>query len=1364
MAKIDTTEIENIIHGKIEPHIYAFQTGTIPNYLKVGDTYRPVATRLDEWRRPNFFPDLIPVEKTWSARLDETAYFRDFEVHQYLMQEKHRERLTPSLFPNAYFSKEFFKDAIPSDVDEAVEDIESAYKNHSVKYSVYSLEEKHSQDYHYERNASYPLRPNQEATVKKFIEAKNKGYKKMLMYAVMRFGKSFTSMECALKANAKFILVVSGKADVKEEWKKTVESHVDFKDYIFFTKSDLEKNQNVITETLSQQSLPNRVVVFVTLQDLQGDKIKNKHREIFSSKIDLLIIDETHFAARSEKLGAVIQNSSAETNLSSEEKSTVDDVEKFFAKKQLQAEITLHLSGTPYRILMNGEFEQDAIIAFYQFSDIVADRQKWYEENRDKILVGDDSERPVYEWDNPYFGFPEMIRFAFHPNQSSLERMRHLKDNGESSDFADLFQTYSNDASAGNHDKFKYEQEVLDFLKIIDGKKEDENIFAFLDYDKIKEGRMCRHIVMVLPFCASCDAMAKLLEERKAEFINLSEYKVLNISGWDSPARYSDPKVIKQTISDFEAKDKRTLTLTVNRLLTGSTVPEWDTMIYLKDTQSPQEYDQAIFRLQSPFVKTYTEGDKVLKIDMKPQTLLVDFKPDRMFVLQGKKSGIQNANLNQAGGNELGKRIERDLQISPIIELNHNKLRRVQAPQIIEAISHYSIERGVFDEVADIPVDTLLRNNKEIYDFICALPEFKSKQGIIIPAVNTNDGDDLETEQTEDGSAEPTPSTTGQTPDSDNTPANQTGTRKDNFEAKFRTYYANLLYYAFLTKDKVNSIDQILLTIDSSDNARIARNLGISKEFLTLLRTNINPAILGEWDNHIFNINHLANDENVPPLERALTVIGQLSKISASEVKTPENICKDMIALLPEEFLCSAVANGHKFLDIASKTGEFAIALYERMKEAGIDDELIKNSIYSIPTSKMTYEFVLKFYDILGLNPDNIASFTSYDLINGKDENEEIDYDKITKLLRQNKPFNDILMSDKPEEGADMIEFGAIVGNPPYQEDDGGAQKSARPIYNYFIEAAQKMHPTYITLITPTRWFAGGKGLDDFRNKMLNDKTIKVLHDYLHPEDVFTDTNNRGGICFFLSDATYDNTENLVEVYTHDKNGVVRSAKRPMKTRDLEIFIRDSQAVSILDKVLPIGSQIETLDKYISAAKAFGFRTFFIKDSRFRPSPEHLSRPILCYGRSNKLGYVEKSEITSHKDWIAKWKVYVPESNNIGTELNDDNQNSFVGASQTICTETYLVVGAELNLDETSATNLSNYLRTRFARYMLSLAKISQHGTAKTYRFVPLQDFTENSGIDWSVPIAEIDEQLYAKYGLTDEEIAFIESMIKPME
>jgi len=135
----------------------------------------------------------------------------------------------------------------------------------------------------------------------------------------------------------------------------------------------------------------------------------------------------------------------------------------------------------------------------------------------------------------------------------------------------------------------------------------------------------------------------------------------------------------------------------------------------------------------------------------------------------------------------------------------------------------------------------------------------------------------------------------------------------------------------------------------------------------------------------------------------------------------------------------------------------------------------------------------------------------------------------------------------------------------------------------------------------------------------------------------------------------------------------------------------------------------------------------------------------------------------SNKNWIDVWKVYVPESNNIGTELNDDNQNSFVGEPGTVCTETFLVVGAEISLDKTSSKNLSNYMRTSFARFMHSLAKISQHGTSKTYQFVPLQNFTENSDIVWSKSTKEIDRQLYAKYKLTKEEVEFIESMIKPM-
>ena len=232
-----------------------------------------------------------------------------------------------------------------------------------------------------------------------------------------------------------------------------------------------------------------------------------------------------------------------------------------------------------------------------------------------------------------------------------------------------------------------------------------------------------------------------------------------------------------------------------------------------------------------------------------------------------------------------------------------------------------------------------------------------------------------------------------------------------------------------------------------------------------------------------------------------------------------------------------------------------------------------------------------------------------------------------------------------------------------------------------------------------------------------------------------------------------------------------------MKIDNVDIFIRDSNAISVIDKVRTVDE--EMLDSHISAAKAFGFRTYFIKSSKFRSEKNGLKNPILCYGRANKIGYLDYSEIESNSDWINLWKVYVPESNNIGTELNDDNQNAFVGAPKTICTETFLVVGFDLGLNKSSANNLVCYLKTKFARYLHKAAKVSQHGTAKTYQFVPLQDFSGSSDIDWTkslskidvaaqkkykLDINEIDAQLYAKYNLSKEEITFIETHVKEMK
>lgn len=1346
----DLSILDSLITGRVEPHIYAFTTNTIPNCLKVGDTYRPVSKRLNEWR--DHFPNL---EKKFegSAKITDDVYFRDFAVHQFLETDRDRTRLQSEELPaGIYYSKEFFKAATVDDVREAIEDINEDYREKAGKYHYYDATTQLPTTEKYASTGMWFPRPNQQATIDAFKQAVNNGRTHLLMYAVMRFGKSFTSMCCAKEMGAKLVVVVSAKADVRDEWRKTVESAENFRnDYEFFSSADLENNYSIITDTLDHPTNPKKVVVFLTLQDLQGENIKDKHTQIFGRKIDLLLVDETHFGARAEKYGAVLRASQGE-KLSKEEKYAVEDILE--STKEFDVNVTVHLSGTPYRILMSDEFDREQdLIAFYQFTDIVREQEEW---DRDNFAKSEHEQKE--EWENPYFGFPQMIRFAFNPNESARRRMAALRESGMSDAFSALFKPKSVVRTEdGNHKLFVHEQEILELLEVIDGSKEDEELLGFLDYEKIKDGDMCRHIVVVLPYCASCDALEALIRNNADKFKNLNGYEIINISGVDNPNRYKKPSDIKRAISKCEAEGKKTITLTVNRMLTGSTVPEWDTMLFLKDTSSPQEYDQAIFRLQNQYIREYVGDDgKTIRFNMKPQTLLVDFDPDRVFVMQEQKAQVYNVNTDEAGNSKLRERIEEELRISPVIVMNKDKIVQITATDILKAVSEYSKSRGVAEETVEIPVDMSLLDIAAIRAAIERENELGSKAGLTIKGAD-GDGDDMDTPDDTDptDTTGATGTTTGTDTQTDE-PADTTQTEEKTKDAvkQFRSYYARILFFAFLTKNTVISLSDIIDCIDEPNNARIARNLGISKNVLEGILTHADKFVLSRLDYKIHNLNQLSHDDTVDPVTRASVSVQKFGKLGESEVITPKHICKDMIDMIDDADLRAVMDSGSKVLDIAGKAGEFALAVFEKYIALGYDKEALKDAIYTIPTSGITYEFTRMIYEILGLNVDNIASkFTSYSLLEVKDEDGDIDYTKIAALLRQNKPFDSIRMNDELTEGDEIVNFDVVLGNPPYQVSDGGAQASARPIYHNFVNISKKVEPSFMSIIMPTRWYAGGKGLDEFRNDMLSDTSIAELHDFLHPEEVFPDTNNRGGVCYLLWDHKHNKTDSDVRIVSHEGNGVVKTSTRKLRYKDLDIFIRNSAAISILNKVIA-DETVDTMERHISPRRPFGLDGNFIKTADFKKEVTGMTDPVKCYGKAKTVGYVERSNIPSHTEWIDKWKVFMPYANNIGTELNDDNQNTFVVAPKSICTETFLIAGMDLELDETSATNLSNYLRTRFARFLLSMAKISQHGTSKTYRFVPTQDFSS----------AWTDEELYAKYGLAEEEIAFIESMIKPME
>lgn len=362
-------------------------------------------------------------------------------------------------------------------------------------------------------------------------------------------------------------------------------------------------------------------------------------------------------------------------------------------------------------------------------------------------------------------------------------------------------------------------------------------------------------------------------------------------------------------------------------------------------------------------------------------------------------------------------------------------------------------------------------------------------------------------------------------------------------------------------------------------------------------------------------------------------------------------------------------------------------------------------------------------------------------------------FDDLINYLRnkQEKFIERVLKKSYWKKGGGRMKFDAVVGNPPYQIMDNGAQASAKPIYNHFVEAGKKLDARYMSFIIPSRWYAGGKGLDLFRDSMLEDKHLEKLFDCLTPEYIFPNTNIRSGVCWFLRNTDFDNKKDLMRVVTIDKNVVIDDVRRPLKVEGSGIFIRHAQAISILNKVRAVSSDF--MDSWISPGKPFGFRGYFVNDDAFKSTTEKMSDPIICIGKSHRKGYVERELVTVHKEWIEEWKVIIPYANNIGTELSDDNLNAFVGAPNEICTESYLLVGVGRLANETFAENLAAYLHTRFARFMHSLAKASQHATAKTFCFVPVQDFSRS----WT------DEDLYSKYGLSDEEINFIETTIKPM-
>lgn len=490
-------------------------------------------------------------------------------------------------------------------------------------------------------------------------------------------------------------------------------------------------------------------------------------------------------------------------------------------------------------------------------------------------------------------------------------------------------------------------------------------------------------------------------------------------------------------------------------------------------------------------------------------------------------------------------------------------------------------------------------------------------------------------------------------------------------------------------------------------------------------------------------------------------VLNCIANLSNDEVFTPPELANRVLDLLPQDLFKSPET---KFLDPFSKSGVFLREIVKRL-DRGLKsmipdrqlriDHILHNQTFGIAITELTSYLSRRSvycskhangkYSVSHFSTESgniLYANRSHSWENGKCKYcgaSQAVYDRGSEAEQYAYMF---IHTDNPKQFFGNMKFDVIVGNPPYQLSDGGAQASAIPIYNLFVEQSMKLKPRYLSMIIPARWYGGGRGLDGFRSAMIGDKHIRVLHDFLNASDCFrTGVEIKGGVCYFLWDR--DN-EGMCRIFTHNGNSVREQSARYLKEKDSDVFIRYSEGVSVYHKILTFKEK--TMDTLVSSQKPFGLRTFV------RGTQTKTQDSVVLFERGGR-SYLDRNEVVIHRDWIDKPKVYISAAYNAGDIYPHQILGKpMIGDSGSCCTETYVVIGP---FDSTAESeNVVSYIKTKLFRFLVMLKKSSQHAASQVYSFVPLQDFSH----PWT------DEMLYKKYRLDDNEIAFIESMIRPME
>ena len=1163
---------------------------------------------------------------------------------------------------------------------------------------------------------------------------------RMLWDCKMRFGKTITAYSLVKQMGYRKVLVVTHRPAVVDGWQS--DFYLIFNDdRVFLTKANIKEEDRFTATDASidadnDRRLKNLIekgtpfIYFASIQDLRGSKLAGgkyeKNRAVFATDWDLIIYDEAHEGTQTE-IGLTVQRILEEPKAGKR------------PKKVLQ------LSGTPYNLI--SQYEDDNV---YSWDYVMEQRSK---KEWDDKHPGDH---------NPYADLPE-LRICTFDLRKKMQTSYRYEDENIAFNFREFFRTWTGDPEKDfrplpegvRKGDFVHRDDVWEFLNLISSEGDDTNYpFATKEFRD-----MFKHTFWILPGVKEARAFSTLLKIHPV----FRNYEVVNVAGeGDVEQPYDDAlKAVRYAIK----RNSHTITLSCGKLTTGVTVKEWTGVMLLSGSSSTGAagYMQTIFRVQSAG-----------SIDgmQKKICYAFDFAPDRALKVL---SDVHSLKKTAVGSDDEGRvRLGEFLNFCPVLAEGDTGMEFYDVPKMMRQLKRLTVDAAVksgFDDDSIYKADAGIVMDKEKLKLVENLkmkltPQKKSKKENVIH-VNKQGLTDEEYQKAQDAKRK---RKNERTQEEKEALAKEREMKKKQ-QALFDllrnvSIRLPMLIFGSATEfdDSVHLEDFIRIVDDASWKEFMPKE--VDKEFFRKLLVFYDEDVIEGAGMRIRRMAKAADE--LMPTQRIIRIaeIFNCFKNPAKEtVLTPWRVVNmhmgDMIGgynfyaegyperngvleqprLIEQGDVTSDIfLDEHvKVLEMNSKSGLYplyvAYSIYRMMLPKEEQQMSIEEAQWYWRRALDDHLFVLcQTKMAVSITKRTLAGYT------GASVNAIFLTRLMERMEDQFRLSNKLCNPSTWGKRGNKMKFNAIVGNPPYQSMDGGFNASAIPIYQRFVEQAISTKPAYISMIVPSRWFAGGRGLDKFREMMMNNTQIRKMRDFSESKYIFPTADISGGICYFLIDTKYDGPCEFTNV---DANAVTRE-KRYLN--EFSIIVRSNTAIEILHKVL--AKQEDLLSNYVSSMKPFGLRTY--------EKPDETGELVLRWNKGK--GSVEESRIVAGHQYIDKWKVI--SSRVFYEHAGQPDKNGMyrvlsileILKPKEVCTETYVIIDAFDN--ERQAENLLEYLKTKFARYLILQACSSIMVTKASYVFVPVQDFD----VEWT------DQKLYEKYGLTEDEIEQIEATIRPMD